>query len=88
MNYGCENCKHCRCYKGDYWTPDEYECTRIESGELDISQENFDRCWGDGEQWEDPENALCPDYEEQEPEPDYDGPEYDKYADERPSIYD
>lgn len=65
MNYGCRNCKYCKCYPGDYWTPDDFECSKAESGVLDISEENFDRCWSNDETWEDPENALCPDYEEE-----------------------
>lgn len=85
MAYGCNNCKHCKCYRGGYWDPDEYECT---SDCEDITEEQFERVWSDGETWSILEEPICPGYEECEPEPYDDGPEYDKYADERPSIYD
>lgn len=60
IEYGCKNCKHLKCYKGDYWTPDEYECTK----DGPPTQELCNRVWSDGETWSSPEDQLCPYYEE------------------------
>lgn len=69
MRYGCENCKHCKCYPGDYWTPDDFECM----GEP--TQEAIDRAWTNGETWKSSEEQICPSYEEAV----YDEPDYDEY---------
>lgn len=61
MEYGCKNCKFCKCYRGDYWTPNEYACV---VQELDISEENFIKCWENAETWTNSEEPLCNSYEE------------------------
>ena len=74
MQNGCNNCKWCKCYSGDYWTPDDYEC---QSSCEDITEEVFQRVWENGEEWKNDEDPICPGYEEASTE--YD--EYwDKYA--------
>lgn len=49
----CETCKYCRIYPGDYWTPDDYDCTNPE-----ISSDELDEFFS--------ENRPCPYYEEAE----------------------
>lgn len=56
---GCMNCKYCKCYPGDYWTPDDYECISDE-----VTQEAIDRAWINGETWNYSEEAICPGYKE------------------------
>ena len=74
--YGCENCKFCRCYPGDYWTPDEYECT---SECEDITEQIFERVWSDGERWDTSEEQICPGYEEYiDRTPDYEDYMYER----------
>ena len=80
MKTGCNNCRYCKCYRGDYCTPDDYECV---SQSEEITEEAFRRAWENGEEWDISDEPICPAYEEAEPEPDYDGPEWDKYAYER-----
>lgn len=63
----CTNCRHCKCYKGDYWTPDDYECTKVE----EIEEEVFDKVW------EDDRADLCPCYEDAPTEEDI---YWEKYA--------
>lgn len=72
MMRGCRNCRYCKCYPGDYYTPDDYECTSpiLELGTgIDLADEVLDdiftRVWEDGEEWEDGEQ-LCPGWEEVE----------------------
>lgn len=67
--HGCENCKWLKCYKGDRWTPDDYECRK--DGPED--EERFVRVWENGEMWEDSESCLCEHYEEFTAEDFYDG---------------
>jgi hypothetical protein len=66
MKHGCNDCKYCKCYKGDSWTPDDYECVGLDRTDttVDISQETFDRVWVDGKEWNDKEEPICPLYEE------------------------
>lgn len=67
---GCSNCRYCKCYPGDYWTPDDYECTSydllstVPEEELD---EVLTRVWENGEEWADDGAPLCPCWEEVEP---------------------
>ncbi|MBR4377337.1 MAG: hypothetical protein IKP50_00405 [Bacilli bacterium] len=72
MKCGCENCKHCKVYKGDYWTPDDYDCTKAD--ELTMSEEMFVRVWENCETWESGEEPLCEQWEEVTDE------YWDKYA--------
>ena len=58
---GCENCKFFKCYRGDYWTPDEYECT---SECEDITEPIFESVWTDGETWNSSDEPICPGYED------------------------
>lgn len=81
---GCSNCRWCKCYPGDYWTPDDFECTgdlmQID-GDLDLeySEEELDniitRVWENGEEWAWGEKPICPCWEEFI---------YDPYEDEMP----
>lgn len=73
MKHGCNNCKWCKCYKGDYWTPDEYEC----QGGYDIPEDVMQRVWENGEEWSDNEEPICPAYEEA---PTEDDEYWEKYA--------
>ena len=57
--HGCKNCKNLKCYPGDYWTPDEYEC---DTGPA--TEELLVRVWENGETWTDDEEPLCDEYEE------------------------
>ena len=68
MKHGCNDCKYCKCYKGDYWTPDDYECVGLDRTDttVEISQETFDRVWVDGEEWKDNEEPICPLWKETE----------------------
>lgn len=61
MENGCNNCRWCKCYRGDYWTPDEYDC---KSSCEDITEEVFQRVWENGEEWKNNEDPICPGYEE------------------------
>lgn len=70
MTHGCGDCKYCRCYRGDYWTPDEYEC----SCPNEIDDDSFIRAWEDGEEWSDCEEPVCPEWKEAPTE-------YDEYWD-------
>lgn len=70
---GCSNCRYCKCYPGDYWTPDDYECTApimTDGTDNDLADEVLDdiftRVWENGEEWQDGEQ-LCPGWEEIEP---------------------
>lgn len=63
---GCRNCRWCKCYKGDYWTPDEYECLKADDMDEDVFTEA----------WENDNTDVCPFAEEEEPEKDY----WDEYA--------
>lgn len=64
---GCSDCRYCKCYPGDYWTPDDYECQKAD----EIPEEVFDKVW------EDDRADLCPHYEEAPtPEDEY----WDRYA--------
>ena len=67
---GCFNCRYCKYYPGDYWTPDDSECTApiITDGtdnELadEVLDDIFTRVWENGEEWSD-EEQLCPGWEE------------------------
>lgn len=81
---GCNNCAHCKCYPGDRWTPDEYECTAMEFGSDDYgkTEEEWDkimtRVWENGEEWNETEEPICPAWEENtyDPEDEY----WDKYS--------
>lgn len=81
---GCSNCKWCKCYHGDYWTPDEYECTAMECGSDDYGKtedewdEILTRVWEKGEEWDDTEEPICPAWEENtyDPEDEY----WDRYS--------
>lgn len=68
MKHGCNDCKYQKCYNGDYWTPDDYECVGLDRTDttVEISEETFDRVWADGEGWEDNEEPICPLWEETE----------------------
>lgn len=70
---GCKNCRYCKCYCGDYWTPDEYECQGENFG--DISDEEFDaiftRVWENGEEWSSTEEPICPAWKEYDSEEEY-----------------
>ena len=62
----CTNCRYCTCYSGDYWTPDDYECQKVE----EIEETIFEEAWENG-------NAeVCPYFEEPNPEEEY----WDRYA--------
>ena len=73
MCHGCNDCKWCKCYRGDYWTPDEYEC----QGGYDIPEDVMQRVWENGEEWKDNEEPICPMYEEA---PTEDDEYWDRYA--------
>lgn len=78
---GCSNCKYCYCYKGDRWTPDEYECHMPEDKDYGLTDEQaetiFTRVWENGEEWNSNEEPVCPAWEEAPTEED----EYwDRYA--------
>lgn len=78
---GCNNCRYCRCYPGDYWTPDDFECTVPDNSFEGFSDQAldaiFDRVWVDGEQWRDNEDPICPGWvEAPTPEDDY----WERYA--------
>lgn len=66
---GCRNCRWCKCYKGDYWTPDDYECVGYMRSDKEINLTDdecdtiFDRVFGDGEEWDDDTEPLCPFWE-------------------------
>ena len=66
MTHGCNDCKYCKCYSGDRWTPDDYECVGLDRTDVkeEVTQEHFDRVWVDGEEWNDNEEPICPCYEE------------------------
>ena len=66
---GCRNCEYCKCYKGNYWTPDDYECV----GNIDdagLTEEEIDtlidRVWTNGEEWNDNDEPICPAWKEME----------------------
>lgn len=81
MKNGCNNCKWCKCYRGDYWTPDEYECVCGDKAFEGMTQEQIDdtyeRAWINGEEWKDNEEPICPAYEEA---PTEDDEYWDRYA--------
>lgn len=76
---GCMNCRYCKCYPGDHWTPDDYECVGFECDtEVDLTDEELDaimtRVWENGEEWTSYDEQICPmweevSYEPYEPEP-------------------
>ena len=81
---GCSNCRYCKCYPGDYWTPDDYECTSIimETNDTKYTDDELDaiftRVWENGEKWDSSdEEPLCPGWEEAPTLEDY---YWDKYA--------
>lgn len=57
--HGCNNCKYCKCYPGDYWTPDDYECISD-----NVTEEAIKRAWEDDETWSDSDKPICPGYKE------------------------
>ena len=65
---GCSNCKYCKCYPGDHWTPDDYECVCGDKAFEGMSQDEidtiYDTVWEDGKQWSPFEEPLCPAWEE------------------------
>ena len=61
--YGCLNCRYYKTYYGDYWTPDENECTQ-DLDNTDTTEEDLRRVWEDCETWEDKTNPICKGYEE------------------------
>lgn len=65
---GCSNCKYCKCYPGDHWTPDDYECVCGDKAFEGMSQDEidaiYDTVWEDGKQWSPFEESLCPAWEE------------------------
>lgn len=66
---GCSNCRYCKCYPGDRWTPDDYECVGFERDtSINLTQDQFDnimdRVWTDGNEWTDNEEPYCPAWEE------------------------
>lgn len=75
--HGCSDCRYCKCYPGDYWTPDDYECTSNVWDRIDVDEEVVEKVWCDCEEWNDNEEPLCPGWEEvSTPEDDY----WDRYA--------
>lgn len=59
--HGCRDCMWCKCYRGDYWTPDDYECTTDYAIEDEgLADEIFTRVFEDGEEWKDDEDPICP----------------------------
>ena len=64
---GCRNCRYCKCYPGDYWTPDEYEC-QMPDKDYNLTDEEieevFTRVWENGEGWGDDDKPICPAWEE------------------------
>ena len=48
---GCNNCRHCKCYPGHYWTPDVYECTSNVWDRIDVDEEVVEKVWCDCEEW-------------------------------------
>lgn len=77
MKCGCENCKYCKVYRGDYWTPDDYECVSTVWDRVDADEEGVRRAWENGETWEHTEEPLCIGYEEVPTEEDM---YWEKYA--------
>jgi len=63
MKHGCNDCRYCKKYPGDYWTPDDYECTC----DVEIADEIITRVWEDGEEWDSCDDPICPEYVEVEP---------------------
>lgn len=91
---GCSNCRYCKCYSGDYWTPDYYECEGFERDlDIKLTDEEVDtlltRVWENREEWKYNEDPICPAYEEDMTPPDYEYWEqyaweenhYDKFKD-------
>lgn len=67
MKHGCRDCRYCRCYLGDYWTPDEYECVMPDKDyglTVEQADEIFARVWENCEEWNSNEDPICPAYEE------------------------
>ena len=69
---GCYNCKYRKCYPGDYWTPDEYECL-MPCKDYGVDDAEFEdiltRVWENGEQWHCSKDPICPAWERlEEPE--------------------
>lgn len=71
-DYGCKNCKRCKVYKGDYWTPDEWECVIPKNAKplFPITDEEaediYTRVWENGEEWDSIYDQICPYYVEAE----------------------
>lgn len=67
---GCNNCRYFKCYPGDYWTPDDYDCICGDEAFEGMSQEEIDKVydmvWVDGKEWSYGEKPLCPAWEEME----------------------
>ena len=74
---GCRNCKYCKCYPGDSWTPDDYECMGFERDlDIELTDEEWDNImtivWENGEEWNSSDDPICPAWEEAPtPEDDY-----------------
>ena len=76
---GCMNCRYCKCYPGDYWTPDDYECIAEDKfGDMTEAEidEVFSKVWEDGKEWKDGEEPLCPAWEEADYPEDIEEPEW------------
>ena len=74
---GCGNCRYCKCYPGDYWTPDDCECTSTAWDRIDVDEEVMAQVWCESKEWNDNEEPLCPGWEEAPtPEDDYTRPYY------------
>ena len=74
-NYGCKNCKWFKHFPSyNYYEPDEYECMinkdHFKKVNEEISynddelEERFDRAYGNGEEWNNDEEQICPYYVE------------------------
>ena len=77
-NYGCKNCEYFRHYPSyNYYEPDEYECAvpNLPYNEMkklndaisytdEEIEERIDRAYGDGEEWDNSEEQICPYYKE------------------------
>ena len=68
MRAGCRNCRYCKVYLGDYWTPEECECVgNIDNAGLTDEEIGtiIDRAWVNGEEWSDNDDEpICPVWEE------------------------
>lgn len=66
MKHGCNDCRYCKCYPGDYWTPDEYEC-QMPDKDYVLTDDQIDdiltRVWENGEEWESNDEPICPAWE-------------------------